>query len=101
MAFAYNVAQSVVDPRFWNAKQEKWWDDIFERFANPVVLQKAIDFKFIKNNEDSFTDIIDGCKALGVYELMTSSRTTVLILCANSLPQSISIPVKRSRCLGW
>lgn len=94
------MAPFAIDHHFWNAKQEKWWEDIFESFANPIVLQKAIDFKFIKDNEKDFPYIINVCTALGVYELMDFQQNYVPKLVCQFLA-TMHFHSDENRSMSW
>lgn len=67
MVTPHTKPRNAMDPLFYSAEQEKWWHGIFQEMSTPLVLQKAIDFNYIKAYHDEFIGIIECCKALDLY----------------------------------
>ena len=64
------VRNTTCDPKFWNEAQEKIYDDIYETNVHPVVPQKAVDFTYLRNNEDYFEGVVEACEKLDLYKIM-------------------------------
>ena len=62
--------ENIANSRFWNKEQATIFKVIIETKSTEVVIQKHVDFEYIKEYDNQFGRLIEVCENLGIKKIM-------------------------------